>query len=128
MPDVFGKINPQKIETSKEYPSNRGSGVDLNAVSQTQDLADWLGDLADWLGVGPAGLFNFKPSVRPVPLECHIQGYPGALHICGDLTLHTCAVWKRAHQGRAPRAHTKGAAARLLLHACCVDLRGRQGG
>jgi activating signal cointegrator complex subunit 3 len=30
-------------------------------------------DLADWLGVGPAGLFNFKPSVRPVPLECHIQ-------------------------------------------------------
>jgi hypothetical protein len=30
-------------------------------------------DLADWLGIGPAGLFNFKPSVRPVPLECHIQ-------------------------------------------------------
>ena len=24
-------------------------------------------DLADWLGVGPRGLFNFKPSVRPVP-------------------------------------------------------------
>ena len=34
-------------------------------------------DLADWLGVPPAGLFNFKPSVRPVPLEAHIQGYPG---------------------------------------------------
>ncbi len=34
-------------------------------------------DLADWLGINPAGLFNFKPSVRPVPLECHIQGYPG---------------------------------------------------
>uniref|UniRef100_A0A6N2NHC6 RNA helicase n=3 Tax=Salix TaxID=40685 RepID=A0A6N2NHC6_SALVM len=30
-------------------------------------------DLADWLGVGETGLFNFKPSVRPVPLE----GYPG---------------------------------------------------
>ena len=26
---------------------------------------------------GMQGLFNFKPSVRPVPLECHIQGYPG---------------------------------------------------
>ena len=30
-------------------------------------------DLADWLGVSNAGLFNFKPSVRPVPLEAHIQ-------------------------------------------------------
>ncbi|KAM7267618.1 hypothetical protein ACFE04_009784 [Oxalis oulophora] len=35
------------------------------------------GDLADWLGVEEAGFFNFKPSVRPVPLEVHIQGYPG---------------------------------------------------
>ncbi|KAK1375927.1 DExH-box ATP-dependent RNA helicase DExH14 [Heracleum sosnowskyi] len=34
-------------------------------------------DLSDWLGVGENGLFNFKPSVRPVPLEVHIQGYPG---------------------------------------------------
>ena len=30
-------------------------------------------DLADWLGITGPGLFNFKPSVRPVPLECHIQ-------------------------------------------------------
>ena len=30
-------------------------------------------DLADWLGIGARGLFNFKPSVRPVPLEAHIQ-------------------------------------------------------
>uniref|UniRef100_A0A1D1YQG8 RNA helicase n=1 Tax=Anthurium amnicola TaxID=1678845 RepID=A0A1D1YQG8_9ARAE len=38
------------------------------------------GDLADWLGVGGIGLFNFKPSVRPVPLEVHIQGYPGKFY------------------------------------------------
>ncbi|XP_052179855.1 DExH-box ATP-dependent RNA helicase DExH14 isoform X1 [Diospyros lotus] len=37
-------------------------------------------DLADWLGVGESGLFNFKPSVRPVPLEVHIQGYPGKFY------------------------------------------------
>ncbi|GER55906.1 activating signal cointegrator 1 complex subunit 3 [Striga asiatica] len=30
-------------------------------------------DLADWLGFEENGLFNFKPSVRPVPLEVHIQ-------------------------------------------------------
>ena len=28
-----------------------------------------------------AGLFNFRPSVRPVPLEVHISGYPGK-HYC----------------------------------------------
>ncbi|GAB4846226.1 activating signal cointegrator 1 complex subunit [Ancistrocladus abbreviatus] len=38
------------------------------------------GDLADWLGVVDTGLFNFKPSVRPVPLEVHIQGYPGKFY------------------------------------------------
>lgn len=37
-------------------------------------------DLADWLGVGETGLFNFKPSVRPVPIEVHIQGYPGKFY------------------------------------------------
>ena len=38
-------------------------------------------DLADWLGIDEVGLFNFKPSVRPVPLEVHIAGYPGK-HYC----------------------------------------------
>ncbi|KAH9288103.1 hypothetical protein KI387_032220, partial [Taxus chinensis] len=37
-------------------------------------------DLADWLGIDDGGLFNFKPSVRPVPLEVHIQGYPGKFY------------------------------------------------
>ena len=32
-------------------------------------------DLADWLGIGNQGLFNFRPSVRPVPLEVHIMGF-----------------------------------------------------
>ena len=27
------------------------------------------------------GLFNFRPSVRPVPLEVHISGFPGK-HYC----------------------------------------------
>lgn len=37
-------------------------------------------DLAEWLGIDEVGLFNFKPSVRPVPLEVHIQGYPGKFY------------------------------------------------
>lgn len=37
------------------------------------DASFSFSDLADWLGVGEIGLFNFKPSVRPVPIEVHIQ-------------------------------------------------------
>ncbi|XP_059620784.1 activating signal cointegrator 1 complex subunit 3 [Phlebotomus argentipes] len=38
-------------------------------------------DLANWLGIEQMGLYNFKPSVRPVPLTVHISGYPGK-HYC----------------------------------------------
>lgn len=38
-------------------------------------------DLADWLGIKQTGLYNFRPSVRPVPLEVHIHGFPGK-HYC----------------------------------------------
>lgn len=31
-------------------------------------------DLGEWIGATSHGLFNFQPSVRPVPLEIHIQG------------------------------------------------------
>jgi activating signal cointegrator complex subunit 3 len=35
-------------------------------------------DVADWLGVDAyTGIYNFSPAVRPVPLEAHIQGFPG---------------------------------------------------
>lgn len=38
-------------------------------------------DLADWLGV-KEGLFNFRHSVRPVPLEIFIDGFPEQRGFC----------------------------------------------
>jgi len=38
-------------------------------------------DLGDWLGIKQDGLFNFRPAVRPVPLEVHIASFPGK-HYC----------------------------------------------
>ncbi|CAL1546557.1 unnamed protein product, partial [Lymnaea stagnalis] len=38
-------------------------------------------DLADWLAIKEMGLFNFRPSVRPVPLTVHVSGFPGQ-HYC----------------------------------------------
>ncbi|KAG4305915.1 hypothetical protein PORY_000825 [Pneumocystis oryctolagi] len=34
-------------------------------------------DLADWLGIKENGLYNFRHSVRPVPLKIYIDGFPG---------------------------------------------------
>ena len=38
-------------------------------------------DLADWLGIKEVGVYNFRPSVRPIPMTIHIQGFPGK-HYC----------------------------------------------
>ncbi|GBP16148.1 Activating signal cointegrator 1 complex subunit 3 [Eumeta japonica] len=38
-------------------------------------------DLANWLNISEMGLYNFRPSVRPVPLEVHISGHAGR-HYC----------------------------------------------
>ena len=62
------------------YPPPRYIAAQMKRAVRFVGLSTALAnaqDLADWLGIGPKGLFNFKPSVRPVPLECHIQGYPG---------------------------------------------------
>jgi activating signal cointegrator complex subunit 3 len=46
------------------------------ALANARDLADWLGIE----NVG-AGLFNFEPIVRPVPITIHISGFEGK-HYC----------------------------------------------
>ncbi|RIA90966.1 Sec63 Brl domain-containing protein [Glomus cerebriforme] len=38
-------------------------------------------DLADWLRIDKDGLFNFSHTVRPVPLDIHIEGFSGR-HYC----------------------------------------------
>lgn len=39
-------------------------------------------DMASWLKVGNQGLFNFPSSVRPVPLEMYIDGFPDNMGFC----------------------------------------------
>jgi activating signal cointegrator complex subunit 3 len=39
-------------------------------------------DLGEWLGIPQyVGLYNFRPSVRPIPMSIYIQGFPGK-HYC----------------------------------------------
>ena len=56
------------------------TGRAVRIVGLSTALANAV-DLSDWLGIPRDGLFNFKPSVRPVPLEVHLAGYPGK-HYC----------------------------------------------
>ena len=45
------------------------------ALANADDLASWLGCKSS------ATVFNFRPSVRPVPIEVHLAGFPGK-HYC----------------------------------------------
>jgi replicative superfamily II helicase len=38
-------------------------------------------DMSNWLQIPDSAMFNFRPSVRPVPLEVRIEGYAGR-HYC----------------------------------------------
>ena len=52
------------------------------AVANPLDLADWMGIETNSLNpTARRGLYNFRPSIRPVPTTVHVQGYPGK-HYC----------------------------------------------
>ncbi|RKP04068.1 hypothetical protein CXG81DRAFT_8703, partial [Caulochytrium protostelioides] len=53
---------------------------DIRLVGLSTALANAI-DVADWMHVTKRGLFNFRNSVRPVPLEIYIEGFPGR-HYC----------------------------------------------
>jgi activating signal cointegrator complex subunit 3 len=52
------------------------------ALENAVDLANWIGvDTATHKPQALRGLYNFRPSVRPVPVKVHVQGYNGK-HYC----------------------------------------------
>nr|XP_018669768.1 activating signal cointegrator 1 complex subunit 3 [Ciona intestinalis] len=81
-------------------------------------------DLADWLGIKQMGLFNFRPSVRPVPMEVHIQGFSGK-HYCPRMASmnKTCFQAIQTHSPTKPvlifvssRRQTRLTALDLIAH------------
>ncbi|CAI2335169.1 unnamed protein product [Caenorhabditis sp. 36 PRJEB53466] len=51
------------------------------------------GDVAEWLGIPDEACYNFRPSVRPVPISVHIQGFPGQ-HYCPRMALMNKPAYK----------------------------------
>lgn len=46
----------------------------IRIIALSSSLMDYR-DVAQWLGCNANATFNFHPSVRPVPMELHIQGF-----------------------------------------------------
>eukprot|EP01130_Rhizamoeba_saxonica_P011676 TRINITY_DN4859_c0_g2_i1.p1 TRINITY_DN4859_c0_g2~~TRINITY_DN4859_c0_g2_i1.p1 ORF type:complete len:1866 (+),score=443.62 TRINITY_DN4859_c0_g2_i1:728-5599(+) len=67
------------IVSRMRYISNQ-TDTPIRIVGLSTALAN-PEDLGDWLGIEPHGLYNFHPSVRPVPITIHITGFQGK-HYC----------------------------------------------
>ncbi|KAJ2807036.1 putative steryl acetyl hydrolase mug81 [Coemansia guatemalensis] len=78
------------------------TGTAVRVVGLSTALAN-ARDLADWLGVARAGLFNFRHSVRPVPLEMYIDGFPGR-HYCPRMAAMNRPAYRaiRTHSPNKP--------------------------
>lgn len=79
----------------------------LRLVGLSTALAN-ASDLGAWLCIKQAGLFNFRPSVRPVPLEAHIQAFPGK-HYCPRMA----TMNKVCHSVLPPLMHYPSITSRL---------------
>ncbi|KAK6404361.1 putative steryl acetyl hydrolase mug81, partial [Oleoguttula sp. CCFEE 5521] len=67
------------IVSRMNYIASQKKG-DVRIVGMSTACANAM-DLANWLGV-KEGLFNFRHSVRPVPLEIYIDGFPQQRGFC----------------------------------------------
>jgi len=64
----------QKIIISRMHYIAHQTKNQIRIVCLSTSLAN-AQDLGEWIGNTPHTIFNFHPSVRPVPLEIHIQSY-----------------------------------------------------
>lgn len=56
------------------------TGNNVRFVGLSTALAN-AKDVADWMGIHKLGLYNFKPSVRPVPIKVFFEGF-SEKHYC----------------------------------------------
>ncbi|OQR84785.1 hypothetical protein ACHHYP_12807 [Achlya hypogyna] len=60
----------------------RMASAAIRLVGLSTALANAL-DVGAWMGIEEpaAGIFNFRASVRPIPMEVHLQGFPGRHYV-----------------------------------------------
>ncbi|XP_042220102.1 activating signal cointegrator 1 complex subunit 3-like [Homarus americanus] len=80
-------------------------------------------DLANWLGIGQMGLYNFRPSVRPVPLEVHISGFPGK-HYCPRMATMNKPTFQAIRQHSPEKPVLVFVSSRRQTRLTALDLMG----
>ena len=72
------------IVSRMNYIASQAEAGTIRLVGMSTACANAT-DLGNWLGIKPGnnqGLFNFRHSVRPVPLEIYIDGFPQQRGFC----------------------------------------------
>jgi activating signal cointegrator complex subunit 3 len=76
-----GVASAEQVTPVESYEMTRIIGLST-ALANPADLADWLGVPTTGDGrIAQRGFYNFRPSVRPVKMTVHVQGYSGQ-HYC----------------------------------------------
>lgn len=78
-------------------------------------------DLASWLGIRKEGLYNFSPAVRPVPMEVHIQGFPGKLY-CPRMATMNKPIFAAIHHYSPEKPVLIFVASRRQTRLTAIDL------
>lgn len=120
---------PSLGETNSESDVVRIVGLST-AISNPLDLADWIGiDVKGRDRLRLRGLYNFRPSIRPVPTQIHIQGFPGK-HYCPRMATMNkpCYAAIKVHSPDRPslifvasRRQTRITALDLISYAAADD-------
>ncbi|XP_076951911.1 DExH-box ATP-dependent RNA helicase DExH12-like [Bidens hawaiensis] len=74
------------IVSRMRYIASLGHNTRIIALSTSLANAN---DLGEWMGATSRGIFNFPPSVRPVPLKTHIQNLPLYKHASFDTLMQS---------------------------------------
>jgi pre-mRNA-splicing helicase BRR2 len=92
-------------------------------------------DVGEWINAGKHDIYNFAPSVRPVPMELHVQSYsvPHFPSLMLAMAKPAYLAIKQLSADRpaivfVPNRKQTRATARDLLAACHVDGDGSDGG
>uniref|UniRef100_A0A914XKB1 Activating signal cointegrator 1 complex subunit 3 n=1 Tax=Plectus sambesii TaxID=2011161 RepID=A0A914XKB1_9BILA len=96
------------------------TGRKVRVVGLSTALAN-AGDIADWLGIEKMGLYNFRPSVRPVPTEVHIAGFPGR-HYCPRMASMNKPVFQAIKQHSPEKPSLIFVASRRQTRLTALDL------
>jgi activating signal cointegrator complex subunit 3 len=78
---MLSHSDPNDVSSNTAHEPTRIVGLST-AIANPYDLASWMGIDVDSIKLNAKiGLYNFRPSVRPIPMKVHIQGFSGR-HYC----------------------------------------------